>query len=238
MNPDSVTTAVGAEADGIFRNVPVQVIVNENQHYAKVNSLTNGTFAIVSHTAEFNDVKNHWSEQAIRDMSARMIVMGTGDNSYEPDRQVTRAEFAAILVRGLGLPLENGAAPFLDIPQAAWFNNVVHTAYTYRLLTGFEDGRFHPKDTITREQAMVMLSRAMTLTGLNAKLPGEAAEEALLPYTDAASASRWALDGIADSIQVGVIKGKSGAKLAPLDFVTRAEAATIVQRLLQLSDLI
>ncbi|MFC4598798.1 S-layer homology domain-containing protein, partial [Cohnella hongkongensis] len=238
VNPDSVTTAVVVEPDAIFRNVPLQVIVNENQHYAKVSSLTNGTFAIVSHSAEFNDVKNHWSEQAIRDMSARMIVMGTGDHSYEPDRQVTRAEFAAILVRGLGLPLENGTAPFSDISQAAWYNNVVHTAYTYRLLTGFEDGTFHPKDTITREQAMVMLSRAMTLTGLHAKLPGESAEEALLPYTDAATASRWALGGIADSIQAGVVKGKSASKLAPQDFVTRAEAATIVQRLLQLSDLI
>jgi len=134
--------------------------------------------------------------------------------------------------------LEKGAAPFSDISQAAWFNNVVHTAYTYRLLDGFEDGTFHPQDTITREQAMVLLSRAMTLTGLKAKLPDQAADEALLPYTDAASVSDWALGRVADSIKAGVIQGRSGAKLAPQDFVTRAEAATIVQRLLQLSELI
>ncbi|TNJ59071.1 hypothetical protein FE784_37635, partial [Paenibacillus hemerocallicola] len=238
VNPDSVTTAVVVEPDGIFRTVPTQVAVIEGQLYAKVNSLTNGTFAIVSHSTEFSDVTSHWAEQSIRDMGARMIVMGAGNNSYEPDREITRAEFAAILVRGLGLPLENGAAPFSDIPPAAWFNNVVHTAYTYHLLAGFEDGTFHPKDTITREQAMLMISRAMTLTGLKANLPGQSVDEALLPYTDAASASDWALGGIADSIQAGVIQGKSGAKLAPQDFVTRAEVATIVQRLLQLSDLI
>ncbi|WP_182302646.1 S-layer homology domain-containing protein [Cohnella cholangitidis] len=239
VNPDSVTAAVVVEPDGVFRSVPTQVIKIENRHYAKISSLTNGAFALVSRpNVEFSDVSNHWAGQAIRDMGKRMIVEGTG-NLYEPDREVTRAEFAAILVRGLGLPLENEAAPFSDIPRAAWFNNVVHTAYTYRLLTGFGDGTFHPKDTITREQAMVMLSRAMTFTGLKARLPGHAADEALhLPFTDTASASRWALDGIADSIQAGVVKGKSGAKLAPQDFVTRAEAATIVQRLLQLSDLI
>jgi hypothetical protein len=235
---NTMATAVVVEPDGIFRTVPTQVAVIEGQLYAKVNSLTNGTFAIVAHPTEFSDVTSHWAEQAIRDMGARMIVMGAGDNSYEPDREITRAEFAAILVRGLGLPLENGAAPFSDIPPAAWFNNVVHTAYTYRLLAGFEDGTVHPNDTITREQAMIMISRAMTLTGLKAKLPGQAADEALLPYTDAASASDWALGGIADCIQAGVIQGKSGAKLAPQDFVTRAEVATIVQRLLQLSDLI
>ncbi|WP_147433444.1 S-layer homology domain-containing protein [Paenibacillus ginsengarvi] len=238
VNPSAVTTAVVVESDGNLRNVPLQVILEENRHYAKASSLTSGIFAIVSHSAEFNDVGSHWAEQAINDMGARMIVMGTGDNAFEPDRKVTRAEFAAILVRGLGLPLERGAAPFSDISPAAWFNNVVYTAYTYRLLTGFEDGAFHPADPITREQAMIMLSRAMTLTGLKAKLPGLSADKALLPYTDAVAVSNWALDGIADSIQAGVMQGKSGGKLAPQDFLTRAEAATIMQRLLKLSDLI
>ncbi|MEF3310731.1 DUF5018 domain-containing protein [Paenibacillus sp. GYB004] len=238
VNPDSVTTAVVVEPDGILRYVPLQVMAKENRHYAKASSLTNGSFALVSHSAEFKDMTGHWAEQATREMGARMIVMGTGDNSYEPDREVTRAEFAAILVRGLGLPLERGTAPFSDIPQSAWFNDVVATAYTHRLLNGFEDGTFHPEETITREQAIIMLSRAMTLTGLTAQLPGQAAEEVLRPYTDAAAVSDWALDGMAASIQAGVMQGKSSATLAPQDFLTRAEAATIIQRLLQLSDLI
>jgi hypothetical protein len=238
VNPDSVTTAVVVEPDGILRYVPLQVMVKENRHYAKASSMTNGSFALVSHSAEFKDMTGHWAEQATRDMGARLIVMGTGDNTYEPDREVTRAEFAAILVRGLGLPLERGTAPFSDIPQSAWFNDVVATAYTHRLLNGFEDGTFHPEETITREQAVIMLSRAMTLTGLTAKLPGQATEEVLRPYTDAAAVSDWALDGMAASIQAGVMQGKSSATLAPQDFLTRAEAATIIQRLLQLSDLI
>jgi len=237
VNPDTVTAAVVVEPDGMFRTVPIQVMVIENKHYVKVRSLSNGTFAIVSHSAKFNDVAGHWAEQAIRDMGERMIVEGAGD-LYEPDQEITRAEFAAILVRGLGLPIEKGAAPFSDILQSAWYNDVVNTVYTYRLITGFEDGTFNPNDRVSREQAMVMLSRAMALTGLKAKLPGQTAAEALLPYTDAASVSNWALGGIADCIQAGVIQGKNGAKLAPQDFVTRAEAATIVQRLLQLSDLI
>ncbi|MBD2866358.1 S-layer homology domain-containing protein, partial [Paenibacillus oceani] len=238
VNPDSATTAVVVEPDGILRHVPLQVMVKENRHYAKASSMTNGSFALVSHSAEFNDMKGHWAEQDTRDMGARMIVMGTGDNTYEPEREVTRAEFASILVRGLGLPLERGTAPFSDISQSAWFNDVVATAYTHRLLNGFEDGTFHPEETITREQAMIMLSRAMTLTGLTAKLPGQAADVAFRPYTDAAAVSDWALDGMASSIQAGVVQGKSGATLAPQDFVTRAEAATIIRRLLQLSGLI
>lgn len=167
-----------------------------------------------------------------------MIVMGTDNKRFEPDREVTRTEFAAILVRGLGLPMETGAAPFTDVPSGAWFNDVVHTAYTNGLLTGYEDGTFHPGDRITREQAMIMLSRAMTLTGLNAALADQSADEVLRPYSDDAAVSEWARDEVADIIQAGIIQGKNGAMLAPQDFLTRAEAATIVQRLLQLSDLI
>jgi hypothetical protein len=85
---------------------------------------------------------------------------------------------------------------------------------------------------------MVMISSAMKLTGLDAKLPSRTVDETLFPYTDATSASAWALAGITNSIRAGVIQGRSGTKLAPQDFLTKAEAAMIVQRLLQLSELI
>jgi alpha-tubulin suppressor-like RCC1 family protein/fibronectin type 3 domain-containing protein len=238
VNPDSATAAILIEPDGSFRNVPIQVTEKDNRHYARINSVTGGAFALVSHIADFSDARGHWANQAIHDMGARMIVMGTDNKRFEPDREVTRTEFAAILVRGLGLPMETGAAPFTDVPSGAWFNDVVHTAYTNGLLTGYEDGTFHPGDTITREQAMIMLSRAMTLTGFNAALADQSADEVLRPYSDDAAVSEWARDEVADIIQAGIIQGKKGAMLAPQDFLTRAEAATIVQRLLQLSDLI
>ena len=78
----------------------------------------------------------------------------------------------------------------------------------------------------------------MTITGLKAKLSAQSIDKILSPFADAKKASSWALSGIADIIQSGIVTGKSGTKLAPKDYITRAEVASIVKRLLQKSDLI
>lgn len=60
----------------------------------------------------------------------------------------------------------------------------------------------------------------------------------LLPYEDIAEVSLWALNGMADSVQAGIVTGRSDTELAPKDYITRAEVAAIVERLLQRSNLI
>lgn len=84
-----------------------------------------------------------------------MIINGTGDGLFSPDQDITRAEFAAIIVRGLGLKFEEGVTPFSDVKKTDWYSSVIHTAYKHQLINGFEDGTFRPDDKITREQAMV-----------------------------------------------------------------------------------
>jgi hypothetical protein len=83
-----------------------------------------------------------------------------------------------------------------------------------------------------------MIAKAMIITDLKAKLPSIEASELLHSYTDAIEASGWAKSGIADTLQAGIITGRSGNVLAPKAFITRAEVAAIIQRLLQQSDLI
>ncbi|MFC0212862.1 S-layer homology domain-containing protein [Paenibacillus chartarius] len=80
-----------------------------------------------------------------------------------------------------------------------------------------------------REQAMVILSRAMTITKLKAKLPVQAADIVLRTYRDAHEASGWAVNSIADCLQAGIVLGRSGTALAPKDFITRAEVAVMVE---------
>lgn len=85
---------------------------------------------------------------------------------------------------------------------------------------------------------MLMIAKAMTLTNLKAQLANEAAEQTLLPYKDAADAAEWAKNGIADSVLAGIVSGRTSTELAPKAFITRAEVAAIMQRLLQQSSLI
>lgn len=157
---------------------------------------------------------------------------------YTPDQAITRAEFAAIVVRGLGLELDQAATPFSDVKSTEWYHSAINTAYTYQLINGFDDGMFRPNDQITREQAMVIIAKAMRVTELKAKLSGQSINGLLTPYSDANVVSNWALSGIIDCLQAGVIMGRSGDGLAPKDNMTRAEVAAIVKRLLQKSDLI
>ncbi|MDF2671079.1 MAG: S-layer protein, partial [Paenibacillus sp.] len=143
-----------------------------------------------------------------------------------------------IMVRALGLRLESGESIFSDVKGSDWYSSAVQTAAEYKLINGFEDGTFRPNERITREQAMVIVGNAMTLTDLQGVIAGQAVNDILRVFSDAASISTWAKNSIADSVQAGIISGRSNEQLAPKAFISRAEVAIMVKRLLQNSELI
>ncbi|WP_193556228.1 immunoglobulin-like domain-containing protein [Paenibacillus ginsengarvi] len=238
IDPKRITTGVVLEPDGTMRHVPTKIVEVGGSSYVKINSLTNSTYAVVWHPLEFKDMAGHWAKDAVNDMGSRMIVEGTGDGQFSPDRDMTRAEFAAIAVRALGLRLEEGKSLFMDVRSSDWYDRAIRTASQYGLINGFEDGSFRPDDKITREQAMTIVSKAMAVTKLPGKPGGQSASEAVRTFSDADTISNWALDGVADSVSAGIVAGTSSERLAPKAYVTRAEVAMMLQRLLQKSDLI
>ncbi|MBW7473898.1 S-layer homology domain-containing protein [Paenibacillus oenotherae] len=238
VDADKITTGIVVDQDGTVRHVPTKVIIIDGKHYAKISSLTNSLYSVVWHPLEFSDVANHWAKKAVNNMGSRMVIEGTGNGVFSPNRDITRAEFTAIVVRGLGLKPEEAAAPYSDVQSTDWYSSAVQTAYAYDLISGFEDGTFRPSDKITREQAMVIIDRAMKLTGLKDKLPEQAAEQLLRSYADRAEVSVWAVSSLVDSVTAGIITGRSESVLAPKAYITRAEVAAIIERLLQKSELI
>lgn len=237
-DPNRITTGVVIDPDGTIRHVPTRIVQTNGQYYAQISSLTNSVYSLVWNPREFADAANHWAKDAINDMGARMIVSGTGPDRFDPEQNITRAEFTAIIVRGLGLRLDSGESLFTDVYGPDWFNSAIRTAYAYGLLNGFEDGTFRPNEKITREQAMSMVSKAMAVTELPGMESGQAEKEVLEAFSDANNISSWALAGVADSVSAGIFSGRSSDELAPQALITRAEAATAMQRLLQKSNLI
>lgn len=240
IEPGRITTAVVVEADGTIRHVPTKVKATGGRYFAVVNSLTNSTYLVVSHSVAFSDITNHWAQDAVNDMGARLVLEGTGEGAFHPDQSITRAEFAAIFIRALGLKSEKGGAPFADVSAGQWYADAVNTAFAHRLIGGFEDGTFRPDDWITREQAMSIIASAMPMTGLKAKLKSawQSEGDALRPYADAAQSSAWARSAIVDSLQSGVVTGRDAFMLAPKEHVSRAEVAVMIRRFLQKSELI
>ncbi len=238
VDPDGITTGVVIRPDGTSYHVPTQVTVIGGKYYAVIKSLTNSTYTVIWNPREFTDVAGHWAKEAVNDMGSRMVVSGVGDDFYEPDRNITRAEFAAIVVRALGLDTGMGENDFSDVKSSSWFSGYIETAVGYGIINGYGSGSFGPNDQITREQAMTMIARAMKLTGLEPKLSDAEKANLLAAYSDSEQSSAFATDGIAKCLHAGVVTGRSGGTIAPAAYITRAEVAAIVQRLLQKSELI
>ena len=238
VDPSKITTGIVLNSDGTFRHVPTEIVILNGKYYAKINSLTNSTYSVIYNPVEFADVTAHWAKTAINDMGSRMVVTGVGSNTYEPDRSITRAEFAAIVVRALGLAQGTTESSFGDVSVSDWFNGYVDTATSYALITGYDSASYGPNDTITREQAMAILARAMKLTGLSASLTDSDVSALLAGYTDGTTVSNYAKMSAAACIKTGVVLGSSTTTLSPRANVTRAEVAVMVQRLLQKSGLI
>ncbi|CAK4820393.1 unnamed protein product [Aphanomyces euteiches] len=238
VDPNKITTGIVVEPEGTVRHVPTKVVLIDGKYYAQVNSLTNSTYSIVWHPLEFKDVSAHWAEAAVNDMASRMVIEGASSDLFNPDRDITRAEFAAIIVRSLGLKLVSGAFPFADVKSSDWFHDAVQTAYSFKLINGFEDATFNPADAITREQAMVIIAKAMAITGLKGTLPPVAPEELLSRFKDADNVSNWARSSMADNLQALIVTGRTNSTIAPKAYISRAEVAVMVQRLLQKSGLI
>jgi hypothetical protein len=236
---DKITTGVILHADGSFSHVPTKVVIIDGKPYAQIESLTNSVYSVIGSTKTFADVQAHWAKEAINGLGSRLVIDGTGEGSFEPDRDMTRAEFAAIIVKGLGLMRPGtGADIFNDVMKGSWYYDAVAIAHEYGIVDGYEDGTFKPMETISREQAMTMTARAMKWTGLKVELGSNETERLLSAFEDAGDASDYAARSLAACLKAGIITGRDAQVLAPQNNITRAEVAVIVTRLLQQSDLI
>jgi hypothetical protein len=192
-------------------------------------------YALADFRKVFEDTEGHWAREAIDLLSRRLIIRGITSDLFAPDEKVTRAQFAALLVRALGMEEESDAQPtFKDVPSAHWGRGAVEAAFRAGLVSGTGQGRFEPERPVTREEMAVMLSRALVKQGLAAKPDASQVDQLLAGYADQSAVSPWAREGLAACLKSGVIKARSAVELAPKGVATRAEAAVAIADLLQL----
>ncbi|MEK0316140.1 S-layer homology domain-containing protein [Cohnella sp. 56] len=184
------------------------------------------TYGVFEFVKTFKDVpENHWASPAIRALAAKHVASGISDTEFAPANKVTRAEFAALLTRALGLKA-NTAAPFSDVPGTSWFADEIAAAYEAKLITGKSQKQFAPNVFISREEMAAMLVRAFAYG------TGTKAEESVMTFADEAAVSKWAADDVRAAVGSGLMNGTGGGKFAPEAITTRAEAAQAVYNLL------
>jgi len=235
---ENAATGVLVDDDGNLWHAPTKIMWKDGKKYLSISSMTNSTYALVSHQVAFQDMKGHWAEVDVNDAGSRLILSGVGNSTFEPDRGITRAEFAAVMVRALGLRPGTGITSFQDVGKTAWYGGYIGTASEYGIVSGYGNGSFGPKDNITREQAMAMIERAMKLTGLKVELQPSDADTLLTGFEDSSQVAEFAKESAAACVKLEIISGKGGDFLAPKDNISRAEVAAVVRRLLSKSDLI
>ena len=181
-------------------------------------------------TEEFKDISHvAWAEKAILTLAEQGVLNGKGDGVFAPDDFVLREEFAKIVVEGLNIPKKGSEKGFLDVPTDAWFKQYVDTALSVGITKGMSDEKFGAGLSVTREDLVVMLVRA--LDALKVNLP-EKRDKAT--FNDAGNISEYAVDAIDRLYKAGVINGTDTNEFLPKKNCTRAEAAVMVYAVLQL----
>lgn len=192
--------------------------------------------SIVNPGKTFDDIKGHENQSAIEALAERNIINGKTESSFEPKSTMTRAEFATIMVRGLGLSVKGNVA-FVDVTENDWFYNYVNTAYSYGIVNGVSDTEFNPNGTITREEAAVMVARAAKLCGMDTDVKVSDARDILAGFIDYVKASDWAVTSLAFCYDNKILPDDV-MEINPKESVTRAEIALMLYNMLTISKLI
>jgi len=175
----------------------------------------------------FADIAGQWYESYVELVAEAGIIKGYDDGLFHGDNHVTREEFAAMLVRALGLTDNGKACAFTDI-SGRWSEESIRIAAQNGLVNGVNATTFAPDAEITRQEMMTMIARALKATGLNVT-----GSDDLSGYADANEVSGWALSSVRTLVASGIISGDNG-KLNPTGTCTRSEAAAVFSRLLAL----
>ena len=200
-----------------------------------------GTYAVLLANYTFDDLRKHWAQEEIERLAAYHLLQGTGKGRFEPGRPVTRAEFAKLIVgllrhaereaaavSGMELSVDaNAAGGFSDVSPDAWYADWVKEAAALGLVRG-AGGKFRPQDRIAREEAIVMMARALELL----QGTGSANGGSLDGFSDSGQVSPWAREGAARLAGLGLLQGTNG-KLEPKAEASRAEAGALGLRWLE-----
>ncbi|MBO7209327.1 MAG: S-layer homology domain-containing protein [Clostridia bacterium] len=178
----------------------------------------------------FKDIKStDWFYEDVLKVYHNGIITGTSANEFSPNIDVTRAMFAKILHRLDGEPAVNYAMPFTDFNHGEWYGEAVRWAASNKIINGITDTTFAPNEKVTREQIAAMIFRYINYKG---KGPN-GAWAATLPFKDSSDISGWSRASIMYCFGEKLMSGDENRYFNPQSFATRAEVATVINRLIE-----
>lgn len=178
----------------------------------------------------FTDLMGHWASVYTDRLIGMKAIQGYENQTFHPEETITRAQFASILVKALGLQNSAGTVNFADqsdIPT--WAKADVAAAVKAGFISGYEEkgqSVFKANQTITRAEMSVIIANAL-------KTVARKADSDLKSFQDASNIPDWAAPSVSAAVAAGILKGYEDNTFRANNAATRAEAAAMIYKLLE-----
>lgn len=170
--------------------------------------------------AELTDINGHWAKEYIEYGVEKGYISGYADGTFLPDKTVTRAEFSKMINSAVKLTAVGTAkADFKDVKSDDWYFNEVKKAENAGYIAGYEDSTFRPNNSVTRQEAAVILSRIVLPVTDRADINS---------FGDGDKVDTWATDAVTMIAAKGYIKGDENKNFNPKGALTRSQAAKLI----------
>ncbi len=187
------------------------------------------TVKVIENSKEFSDVSDGaWYAGAVDFASSHDLFRGVSEDEFAPQSPMTRAMLATVLFRLEDEPEGAVGLKFGDVKDDSWYTDAVAWASENGIVNGTGSG-FEPNANITREQIATMIYRYVNYLGIDTDARGNVSK-----FKDGKEVSSWASDAMAWAVEVGLFKGDDTGSLNPKADATRAEVATLMERLVGL----
>ncbi|WP_068776635.1 S-layer homology domain-containing protein [Paenibacillus sp. FJAT-26967] len=179
-------------------------------------------YGVFTYNKSFTDLPGqHWAYKVVKELAGKHIIDGVSDTRFEPEQEVTRAQFVTMLVKQLKLTAAKPAA-FRDVPAGSWYADAIAAAYEGGIVEGTGPDTFAPEQIITREEIAVMMTRMAAKTHAG---PDQAPKA---DFADSGDISTWARSAVDKAVHSGLMIGRTDDTFSPLEAATRAEAAQVI----------
>jgi len=184
----------------------------------------------------FSDVRDgQWYSEAVQFVYERNIMGGVGNNQFNPQGNLTRAQATAVLFRTHNERTANAddscVHPFADVPND-WSAPYIAWAYQNNIVTGTSPATFNPDGNVTRQEFATMVYRyVMNMTNL---CDGEVSSEQWWRFADRWRIVEWAYSALRWMNNRGIVTGSTVTTINPTGTATRAEAAMMMMRFVEL----
>jgi hypothetical protein len=170
--------------------------------------------------AGFRDIAAHWGRKSIETLVNRGVLKGYGDYRFLPNKNVTRAEAAAMIVRAFQLPKADAKTVFSDVAANRWYADAVSRVAAKSIVRGYPDRTFRPDQPITRAEMAAMIAAASGMREARGKSV----------FSDV-PAEHWAAGYIQEFADQDFLRGFSDGSFRPAAQATRAEIASLLDRI-------